>query len=138
VDHARVTWPSFGDIAEGLGSALLIGGMWTAAGLLLGTLTRGPALSVGLGLVWALVVENLLRGVAALLGPVKVVTDWLPGTAAGSLAGALGAAPQSDPSGTPGVQTILSGGTATALLLGYVAVFAVVSLLLTSRRDLAG
>jgi ABC-type transport system involved in multi-copper enzyme maturation permease subunit len=138
VENASVTWPSFVDIAEGLGSALLIGGMWTAAGLLLGTLTRGPALSVGLGLVWALVVENLLRGVAALLGPVKVVTDWLPGTAAGSLAGALGAAPQSDPSGTPGVQTILSGGTASALLLAYVAVFAVVSLLLTSRRDLAG
>ncbi len=138
VEHASVTWPSFVDVAEGIGSALLIGGMWTAAGLLLGTLTRGPAQSVGLGLVWALVVENLLRGVAALLGPVKVVTDWLPGTAAGSLAGALGAAPQSDPSGTPGVQTILSGGTATALLPGYVAVFAVVSLLLTSRRDLAG
>jgi ABC-2 type transport system permease protein len=138
VENASITWPSFVDIAEGLGSALLIGGMWTAAGLLLGTLTRGPALSVGLGLVWALVVENLLRGVAALLGPVKVVTDWLPGTAAGSLAGALGAAPQSDPSGTPGVQTILSGGTASALLLAYVAVFAVVSLLLTSRRDLAG
>ena len=89
--------------------------MWTAAGVLLGTLTRGPALAVGLGLVWALVVENLLRGVATLLGPVKAVTDLLPGTAAGSLAGALGALPPSDPNGTPGVNTILAGTGATVL-----------------------
>jgi hypothetical protein len=132
------TWPPFTDLATGLGSGLLIGGMWTAAGLLLGTLTRGPALAVGLGLVWALVVENLLRGVATLLGPLKVITDVLPGTAAGSLAGAIGAAPQSDPNGTPGVTTILGGTTATVLLLAYLAAFALVSLAITNRRDVAG
>jgi len=135
VENVPVAWPTVSGLAQGLGSALLIGGMWTAAGALLGTLTRGPALSVGLGLVWALVVENLLRGVASLLGPVKAVTDWLPGTAAGSLAGAIGAAPQGEANGTPGVQTILGGGPATTLLLAYVAAFLVASLLLTSRRD---
>ena len=137
VENAGLAWPSFVDIAQGLGSALLIGAMWTAAGLLLGTLTRGPALAVGLGLVWALVVENLLRGVATLLGPLASVTDVLPGTAAGSLAGALGALPQSDPAGTPGVQTILGGGAATALLLAYLASFLVVSIVVTNRRDVA-
>ena len=35
--------------------------MWAAAGVLLGVLARGPALAVWLGLVWSLVVENLLR-----------------------------------------------------------------------------
>lgn len=125
-------------VLKGLGSALAIGGMWTCAGVLLGTLARGPALAVGLGLVWSLVVENLLRGVASLLGPLKAFTDVLPGTAAGSLAGALGAAPQSDPAGTPGVLTTLGGTAAIALLLGYIAAFVVGSLVLTSRRDLAG
>jgi ABC-2 type transport system permease protein len=137
VENIGATWPSFVDLAQGLGSALLIGGMWTAAGLLLGTLTRGPALAVGLGLVWALVVENLLRGVATLLGPLEAVTNVLPGTAAGSLAGAVGAVPQSDPAGTPGVQTIIGGGAATALLLTYLAAFLVVSIVLTNRRDVA-
>lgn len=132
------TWPAVADLAQGLGSAVLIGGMWTAAGLLLGTVTRGPALAVGLGLVWALVVENLLRGVATLLGPLKVVTDVLPGTAAGSLAGAIGAAPQSDPNGTPGVTTILGGTTATVLLLAYLVVFALMTVVITDRRDIAG
>jgi len=66
-----------------------------------------------------------------------VVTDVLPGTAAGSLAGAIGAAPQSDPNGTPGVTTILGGPTATVLLIVYLAAFALISLGLTARRDIA-
>jgi ABC-2 type transport system permease protein len=61
--------------------------MWALAGFALGTVARGPALSVGLGLVWALVIENLLRGVGALLGPVEAFTKILPGTSAGSLVG---------------------------------------------------
>ncbi len=136
-EHQPANWPAVSALAQGYGSALLIGGMWTAAGVLLGTLARGPALAVGLGLVWALVVENLLRGVATLLGPLKVVTDVLPGTAAGSLAGAIGALPPSDPNGTPGVNTVLGGTGATALLLGYLLVFAIGSLWLTARRDIA-
>src|SRR5262245_12030321 len=137
-ENQAVVWPTLGGLTQGFASATLIGGMWTVAGVFLGTLARGPALAVGLGLVWSLVVENLLRGVAALLGPLKHLTDVLPGTAAGSLAGALGAAPQSDPNGTPGVTTILGGPTATALLLGYLVVFVVVSLGLAARRDVAG
>ena len=46
---------------------LLVMEMWALTGYFLGTVARGPALSVGLGLVWALVIENLLRGVGTLL-----------------------------------------------------------------------
>lgn len=35
--------------------------MWCLFGIALGTLIRGSALAIGLGLVWALVVENLMR-----------------------------------------------------------------------------
>ncbi|HEU4426860.1 MAG TPA: ABC transporter permease [Pilimelia sp.] len=134
-ESQTVTWPGLGDTAQGLGAALLISGMWLTAGVLLGTLARGPALAVGLGLVWSLVVENLLRGVAGLLGPLEAVTDVLPGTAAGSLAGALGALTQSDPNGTPGVTTAVGGTAAVALLCAYVMVFLIASLALTVRRD---
>jgi ABC-type transport system involved in multi-copper enzyme maturation permease subunit len=132
-----LTMPSLLSVGQDYGSALLIALMWTSAGLLLGTLTRGPALAVGLGLVWALVVENLLRGVASLLGPLKPVTDVLPGSAAGSLAGAIGALPQNDPNGTPGVTTILGGTPATLVLAAYLVVFLALSLGITARRDVA-
>ena len=69
------TWPASATSAVSLGAGLLVLGMWALTGFLLGTLARGPALSVGLGLVWALVVENLLRGVGELLGPVEAFTN---------------------------------------------------------------
>jgi hypothetical protein len=130
-----VIWPTVAGAARGLGAALLIGGMWTAGGVLLGTLTRRPALATGLGLVWVLVVEHLLRGVAEALGPVEATTDVLPGTAAGSLAGALGALPQGDPNGTPGVMTTIGGTASVALLGAYLLAFVLASLALKARRD---
>lgn len=128
-----LAWPGVGEFAEGLGGALLIAGMWAAAGAMLGVVARGPALSAGLGLIWVLVVENLLRGVSNLLGALEPVTDYLPGTAAGSLAGAIGGA---DGAGVaPGVVTILSGPAATGLLAGYAIAFTLLAGVLMTRRD---
>jgi ABC-type transport system involved in multi-copper enzyme maturation permease subunit len=135
VDGQPLVWPGFAALAEGSGGALLIAGMWTAAGALVGILARSPALAVGLGLVWALVVENLLRGVSGVLGPFGAVTDVLPGTAAGSLAGAIGADEVSETGGAPGVLTILTGTEAALLLLAYLAGFVTLAGFLLSRRD---
>jgi ABC-2 type transport system permease protein len=132
VEDQPVDLPSIGALAEAAAAGVLVLGMWCSAGVLIGLLTRSPALAVGLGLVWALVVENLLRGVADLLGGLAVVTDHLPGTAAGSLVGALGG---SAADRAPGVQTILAAGTATAFLLGYLVLFALGGLVLMRRRD---
>jgi ABC-2 type transport system permease protein len=130
-----LTWPGVGALAEGLGGALAIIAMWGAAGTMVGIVARSPALSVGLGLVWMLVVENLLRGVAGLLGPLESVTDLLPGTAAGSLAGAIGAATEIEEGGAPGVLTVLTGTQSIALLAGYMVAFALAAALVMSRRD---
>jgi len=130
-----VVLPGLAETARAAGGTALVMGMWTAAGLFLGTLTRGPALSVGLGLVWTLVVENLLRGAANLLDWLAAVTDWLPGSAAGSLAGALGADAEGSDA-TPGVLTILSGQTAALTTAAYLVAFVVAAVVLVRRRDL--
>jgi hypothetical protein len=136
-ESQAVVWPAFTDVVEGVGAGLLVMLTFCLGGALLGLIARSPALSVGLGLVWALVVENLLRGVAALLGPLEVVTNVLPGTAAGSLAGALGASGPGagSPNGTPGVLTTLTGGSAAALLLAYAVLFVVLMAVVVRRRD---
>jgi ABC-2 type transport system permease protein len=135
-ESQAVAWPALSDSAVSLGGGVLIMGAWTLGGVLLGTLARSAALSVGLGLVWVLAVENLLRGVAEVWSPLQTVTDLLPGTAAGSLAGALGAVPVSEPGGTPGVLTTLSGGSALALLGSYVVLFVAATGAVMRRRDL--
>ena len=137
VESQPLVWPGLGDVAQALGGGLLIFSMWTAAGVLIGVLTRNPALAVGLGLVWSLVVENLLRGVAGLIDGLEYVTNVLPGTAAGSMAGALGATAEGSGDGAPGVLTVLSGSESALLLVGYTVVFLVVAAVTMRRRDLA-
>ncbi|WP_205629406.1 hypothetical protein [Jiangella muralis] len=135
VEGQSIAWPALGALAEAVGGGLLIFGMWAVAGVLVGVLTRSPALAVGLGLVWSLVIENLLRGVGNLLSGIEYVTDVLPGTAAGSLAGALGAGGSDDPEGAPGVLTVLDGRPAALLVAAYLVAFAVAGALLMRRRD---
>lgn len=125
--------PGLGQAVNGIITGTAILGMWTLAGALIGTIARGPALAVGLGLVWVLVVENLLRGVAAIFSPIKVLTDHLPGTAAGSMAGAMRTV--EGPS-TPGVLDILSRTQSLIALVVYVTLFAVGTMWLVRRRDM--
>jgi ABC-2 type transport system permease protein len=134
VESQTIVWPALTDWAEAIGAGLLVFTMWTAAGVLVGTLARSPALAVGLGLVWALVVENLLRGVGSLLGAVEAVANVMPGTAAGSLVGALGVGTESD-GGTPGVLTVLDAAPAGLLLAAYIVLFAATTLALVRLRD---
>jgi hypothetical protein len=137
IEGQPIDLPPAADWASALGTGLLVLGMWAAAGVLVGVLTRSPALGVGLGLVWALVVENLLRGVSGVLDPIAAVTDHLPGTAAGSLVGALSAGEGGTGAGTPGVLTTLSGTAATGWLAVYLAGFVVLALAVIRRRDVA-
>lgn len=139
VESEPLGLPPLGELAEATGAAVLVLGMWASVGVLLGVLARSPALAVGLGLVWSLVVENLLRGVSGLIDGLSAATDHLPGTAAGSLVGALGGTSESGAGGdgTPGVLTILDGTTATWVLLAYLVGVTALAVVLVRRRDLA-
>jgi len=135
VESQHVVWPAVSDLGTSLGAGFLVMETWALIGFLIGTLARGPALSVGLGLVWTLVVENLLRGVGQLLGPVETFTKFLPGTGGGSLVGSIVGTGGPDP--TPGVLDVLGGGQASALLLGYLLLTPVLAGWLITRRDVA-
>jgi len=124
-------WPGPADLGVGIGAGWLIAMMWAAFGGLLGVLLRGVALPIGLGLVWALAVQNLLTNVAApLLDWVAQMQKGPPGPNAGSLVATLGASADA-----PGVAELVGGGQATLVLLGYLVAFAVASGVLLRRRD---
>ena len=135
VEGRPADWPSLLDLSRGLGAGFLIIGMWSLFGALLGILFRNTSLAVGLGLVWALVVENLIRGFAGLLGFLDAFQKGLPGVNAGSLVASLGAATQDQPGGTPGVTTVVSGTQAVAVLIAYVVVLALIAGLTLQRQD---
>ncbi|MBP2476448.1 ABC-type transport system involved in multi-copper enzyme maturation permease subunit [Crossiella equi] len=131
-----LAYPPLAEVLRALLGGLLVLGMWVSAGVALGTLSRGPALAVGLGVVWVLAVENLLRGVAGALDWLAPVTDVLPGSVAGSVVAALGATPVSQ-GGTPGVVAALGGWSAVGLAAGYLVAFAALTAWLVRRRDIS-
>jgi ABC-2 type transport system permease protein len=130
-----VAWPPIGALLTGVGAGWLVVSMWCLAGAFLGILVRGTALGVGIGLVWALAVENLLRIFGSIVAVVDVVQRFLPGTNAGALAAALGVPVQGQPGGTPGVTDVVGGRSAALVLVAYLAMFVAASAALISRRD---
>jgi len=131
IESQPLVWPSATDLLRSAGTAYLVFLMWAAIGFALGTYARSAALSVGLGLVWTLVVENLLRGVGSALPLVQDVTAFLPGTAAGSLVGAVTGAG----AGTPGVVDVISGPRAAVTVIVYLVIAVVTTGSLVRRRD---
>jgi ABC-2 type transport system permease protein len=132
-----VNWPPLGRLLTGVGAGWLIVGMWCLAGAFLGILLRGTALGVGIGLVWALAVENVLRIFGSIVDVVDTVQRFLPGTNAGALAAALGVPVQGQPGGTPGVTAVVGGTSAALMLVIYLVVFAAAAAVLIHRRDVA-
>lgn len=131
-----LVWPAMSDLLLDLVTAFGILLMWAFAGFFLGVVARGPALSVGLGLVWALVVENLLRSVGSMLAVIESFTTVLPGTAAGSLVGSLTNV-SGGGDGTPGVLDLISGTQAAWTVVAWIVLLPVVSIILVRRRDVA-
>lgn len=129
-------WPPALEVVRGIGGGWLILGMWTLVGALLAIVFRSTSLAVGLGLVWALAVENLVRGFAGLLGFLDALQQGLPGTNAGSLVASLGAATLDQPGGTPGVTDVVSGAQAAVVLIAYVAGAALLAALTLQRQDI--
>jgi ABC-2 type transport system permease protein len=128
-------WPSVLDLGRGIGAGWLVLGMWSLLGALLGILFRSTSLAVGLGLVWALAVENLVRGFAGLLGFLDAFQRGLPGVNAGSLVASLGAATLDQPGGTPGVAAVVSGPRALVVLVAYVVALTLVAGVALQRQD---
>jgi ABC-2 type transport system permease protein len=128
-----VRWPSAIDLGAGLAAGILIAAMWCAGGVLLATVLRGTAVPLGLGIVWALAVENLLR-TGTNIPVLGTLQQYTPGSAAGSLVATVGA-PTQGAGGTPGITENLSGTTAAVVLLAYLIAFACATILTVRSRD---
>jgi ABC-2 type transport system permease protein len=135
VESEAISWPSVADLAQGFAAGFLILAMWCLLGVALAVLFRSMALPIGLGLVWALVIENLIRSVAApLLDSFDALQKGLPGVNAGSLVAALGA-PTRGEQAAPGVISAVDGTQATLVLIAYAVVVALIAGFALQKRD---
>jgi hypothetical protein len=59
IEDAPISWPSAWLLARAIAAGGLILAVWAALGVLLGVLTRGTSLAIGVGIPYALVIEGL-------------------------------------------------------------------------------
>lgn len=138
-EGAAVTWPTLLRLAEGLLGGWLILAVWTAFGALLAVATRGTAMAIGVGILYALVIEGLLSLLAtevSLLDP--LVTVFIRANAY-SLVRELGASADAMADNGPGSYRgpWVDGWRAVAMLGGYLVACTGVAAALIDRRDVA-
>jgi hypothetical protein len=139
IEHAAIHWPSAWLLVRAMGAGWLILAAWGAVGVLLGILTRGTSLAIGVGILYALVIEGLLSAFSDSVSLFQPLTDVFLRANGYSVAAALGASVDSIESSGPGsysgplVDGIQGAGVLVVLMAGLIAV----SALLLRRRDVA-
>jgi ABC-2 type transport system permease protein len=139
LEDAPATWPSAWLLLRALAAAWLILAVWAALGVLLGVLTRGTSLAIGVGILYALVIEGLLSAFADSVDVLQPLTNVFLRANGYSLATAVGASTNAISSNGPGSFSgpFVSSGQAVAVLVAFVAAFAALAGTLLRRRDIA-
>jgi ABC-type transport system involved in multi-copper enzyme maturation permease subunit len=139
IEGAPVNWPSAWLLMRAMAAGWLILAVWAALGVLLGILTRGTSLAIGVGILYALVIEGLLSAFADSVSLLEPLTEAFLRANGYSIAVALGASAESIESSGPGSfgGPFVDSAQALAVLAAFIAGFAALSALLLRRRDVA-
>jgi len=134
-----IALPSAWLLVRGLAAGWLILAVWTALGVLLAVFSRGTALAVGIGILYALVIEGLLSALATQVSVIDRVVEFFLRANAYSLVTTLGVSADDVANNGPGSFSgpFVGGGQALLVLGVYAAVFLLVSGWLLRRRDVA-
>lgn len=139
IEDAPVDWPSAWLLVRALAAGWLILAVWAALGVLLGVVTRGTSLAIGVGILYALVIEGLLSAFADSVSILEPLTELFLRANGYSIAVALGAPVESIESSGPGSfpGPFVDGVQALAALVVFIAGFVALSGALLRRRDVA-
>ncbi|MFL5760926.1 MAG: ABC transporter permease [Thermomicrobiales bacterium] len=138
-EDAPVNWPGIWLLVRGMAAAWLILAVWAALGVLLGVLSRGTALAIGIGILYGLVIEGLISALLDQVDALSPLIKALLRANAYSLIAVLGTS-TSDISGNgPGsFSGPYVGGGQSLLVLGlYLAVFVAIAATVLQRRDVS-
>ncbi len=137
-EGATVNWPPVLDFVKAFAAGWLILTLWGLFGVLLATLSRGIALAMGLGIVYALVVEGLVTGFGSTIQVLHDISIGFLRTNGYSLIAPLQTGSSTGNDG-PGFFTgpYVSEWQALLIIVGYLILFAGGSALIIARRDVA-
>jgi ABC-type transport system involved in multi-copper enzyme maturation permease subunit len=139
IEGAPADLPSAWLLLRALGAGWLILAAWAGLGVLLGAVTRGTSLAIGVGILYALVAEGLL---SALVGSVDVLEpagEVLLRANGYSIAATLGASVSEISSSGPGSYSgpFVGAAQAIGVLVAFTLAFVAAAGALLARRDVA-
>ncbi len=138
-EGAEIAWPSGWLVLRGLAAGWLILAVWAALGVLLAILSRGTALAIGIGILYALVIEGLLSALASQVSVLDRLVELFVRANAYSLVTGLGVSSDDVANNGPGSFSgpFVGGGQALLVLASYAAAFLLLAGWLLRRRDVA-
>jgi ABC-type transport system involved in multi-copper enzyme maturation permease subunit len=136
-EGADVAWPSAWLLVRGVAAGWLILAVWAAFGVLLAVLSRGTSLAIGVGILYALVIEGLLSAFASQVSLLERLVEFFLRANAYSLVTGLGLSLEDAASNGPGSFSgpFVSGTHALLVLAVYLAGFVLLAGYLLRRRD---
>ena len=139
IEDAPIDWPSAWLLLRAMGAGWLILAAWAALGVLLGVVTRGTSLAIGLGILYALVVEGLLSAFAESVSFLEPLTQVFLRANGYSIATALGAPAAGIESNGPGSfgGPFVDSVQAVVVLATFGLAFGALAAFLMHRRDVA-
>ncbi|MGB3682846.1 MAG: ABC transporter permease [Rubrobacteraceae bacterium] len=137
LENEPVRWPSVWNTIKALGAGWLIFAVWGTLGAFLATLFRSSSLAIGLGLGYAIVIEQTAVSFSASVqnNTFQSVLNALPGTNSTALAEAFGKVPEGF---STGVGEAIEPTQAVAVLGAYTVILVLFTVLLFWRRDVDG
>jgi ABC-2 type transport system permease protein len=129
--------PSVWLLVRGLAAGWLIFAVWAAFGVLLAVLARGTALAVGVGILYAMVIEGLLSALASQVSFLDGLVELFVRANGYSLVVGLGVSTDEVGDSGPGSFSgpFVTGGQALLVLIAYGAAFLLLSGWMLRRRD---
>jgi ABC-type transport system involved in multi-copper enzyme maturation permease subunit len=138
-EDAAVRWPSALELAGGVATGWFILATWAAFGVLLAVASRGTALAIGLGILYALIIEGLLSALAGQVAWLEAIVEYFLRANAYSLVSATGVPTAAFQDSGPGsfFGPFVGAGQAIVVMAAYAASFLALSAVLLRRRDVS-
>jgi ABC-2 type transport system permease protein len=139
IEDAPITFPSAWLLLRALAAGWLILALWGALGVLLGVATRGTSLAIGIGILYALVIEGLLSALTDAVGVLEPISQLFLRANGYSIAKALGARADQIGSNGPGSFSgpFVASGQGVGVAVAFTLVFVGCAAVLLHRRDVA-
>jgi ABC-2 type transport system permease protein len=137
LEHQAVSLPSIWEFVKALGASWFIMAVWASLGVLVSVLSRGTALAIGLGIIYGLVIENVITVFGLQVDFLNSLSKGLLRTNGYSLINSLGATVVGEAGPGSFFGSYVSGTQSFLVLAGYILLFLLVSAAFVFRRDIA-